>query len=102
MNDDVVVFLRFLQTAFDVNVVRRAIHQFCIRYQCRRLRQPRGIPEGSDLAPRLIARAGAAVEAVEAGRTKKKGLHQASFVPPIFASNSSRWEDWGNKRGLMK
>ena len=36
------------------------------------LGQPRRVPEGADLAPRLIARAGAAVEAVGGGRMEKQ------------------------------
>ena len=44
---------------------RRRVDQLAAGHQRRRLRQPGRIPERADLALRLIARAGAAVEPVE-------------------------------------
>jgi hypothetical protein len=51
--------------------VRRRIDQFAVLDQCGRLRQPGRIPERADFPPRLIARAGAAIEALKGGRLQK-------------------------------
>ncbi len=55
----------------------------------RRLGEPGRIPERADLAPRLIARAGAAVEAVEGRRMQKQGLHHRPFSPSTRSSGRS-------------
>ena len=52
--------------------VRRRIDQLGVLDQRRRLGEPGRKPERFDLALRLIARAGAAVEAVEGRRLKKQ------------------------------
>ena len=57
---------------------------FAVGHQRGGLRQPGRIPEAGDLAPRLVARAGAAVEAVEAGRGEEQRLHS---VHDICSSN---------------
>ncbi len=54
---------------------RRRVDQTAARHQRGRLGQPCRIPERTDLPPRLIARAGAAVEAVERGRVEEQRLH---------------------------
>ena len=64
-------FLRLFQALLDADVVRRAIHQLAVGHQRGRLGQPGGIPEGSDFAPGLVTRAGAAVKPVKARWRKK-------------------------------
>ena len=73
VNDDVVVVAGLPEALLDADVVRRAIEQLALRHQRRRLRQPCGIPETGHLPPRLVARAGPAIEAVEGGGTEKQG-----------------------------
>src|SRR5439155_23625033 len=68
VNDDVVVTFRLVEALFDVDVVRRAVEQFGVRHERGRLREPGGIPEAGDFAPRLVTGAGAAVETVEGRR----------------------------------
>ena len=75
INDDVVVTFGLLKAPFDVDVVRRAVHQLRVRHQRRRLRQPSRIPEAGDFAPRLVTRARAAIEAVKAGGREEESLH---------------------------
>ena len=71
VDDDMVVSPGFFETFFDVNVVRRAIHQFRPGHQSGGLGEPGGIPKAGHFAPGLITRARPAVEAVERGRTEK-------------------------------
>ena len=65
VDDDVIVVLRFFEALFDMNVVRWTIHQPGIGHQRGGLGEPRWIPEAGDFAACLIARAGAAIEAVK-------------------------------------
>src|SRR5271165_6875936 len=55
--------------------MRRRVDQLAVRHEGGRLRQPGRVPEGRDLALRLVTRAGAAVESVEGGRLKKQRAH---------------------------
>src|SRR5208282_2102582 len=90
------------------NVMRRTVQQLGVGHQGRGLRQPRWVPEAGDFPPRLVARAGAAIEAIEARRREEKRLHSVLdiwlsrdpgphgstygfFAARTFASNSSRW-----------
>ena len=59
------------------DVVRRAVEQLASGHQRGGLRQPGGIPEAGDFAPRLVARAGAAVEAVKGRRREEKRVVHA-------------------------
>ena len=72
MNDYVVVSLGFFQALLDIDVVRRAIHQFRIRHQRRGLGQPGGIPKAGYFASRLITGSGASVETIKTGWGKEK------------------------------
>ena len=65
VDDDVLEPARDFQTLLDSDVVGRAIEQLAIRHQGGRLGQPGRVPIGGDLAPGLIARAGAAVKPIE-------------------------------------
>jgi len=76
VDDDVVVAFRRFEALLDVDVVRRAIEQFRVRDERGGLREPGGLPERSDFAPRLVTGAGAAIETVEGRRTEKQCLHQ--------------------------
>ena len=67
-----IVILRLGQACLDVDVVRRAIEQLAARHQRGGLREPGGIPIGRDFAPRLIARAGAAIKAIKTGGERNK------------------------------
>lgn len=71
MNDDVIEIFRFLKALFDLDVVRRTIHQFGIWHERSGLRKPGWIPEARDFAARLIARTSPAIETVERRRRKK-------------------------------
>ena len=75
MNDDVMVFPGFSEALLDADVVGRAIQQPGIGRERGWLGQPGGIPKAGHLAPRLVARAGTAVEALERGRVQEKSLH---------------------------
>src|SRR6266436_3633237 len=68
MDDDVVVGPGFFQALLDIDVVRRAIHQFRIRHQGGGLGQPGGIPKAGYFASRLITGSGTSVETIKAGR----------------------------------
>ena len=70
-----IVVLGFFKALFDIDVMRRAIHQFRVRHQRGWLGQPGRIPKAGDFAPRLVARTGAAIEAVEGGRTEEERFH---------------------------
>ena len=57
--------------------VRRRVDELAAFDERGGLREPGRIPERPDLAARLIARAGAAVEAFERWRLQKEGTHHA-------------------------
>ena len=61
----------------ELEAVRRRVDEPAALDQRRRLRKPGRIPERANLAPRLIARPGAAVEPVERGRLQEKRTHHA-------------------------
>ena len=65
MHDDEIELAGLREHVLDGRPVRGRIDELAARDQRRGLGEPGRIPEGFDLAPRLIARAGAAVEAVE-------------------------------------
>ena len=73
--------------------VRRRVHEARAFHQRRRLREPGREPEALDLAPRLVAGAGAAVEAVEGGRLEEQGPHHRPHPTPQAAARPS------NRRG---
>ena len=62
---DEIVVARLRQRRRRARSVRRRVDQLAARHQRGGLGEPGRIPERPDLAPRLIARAGAAIEAVE-------------------------------------
>src|SRR5271154_955918 len=57
--------------------VRWRVDELAPRDQRRRLGEPGRIPEGSDLAPHLVARSRAAVEAIVRRSLQEKGTHHA-------------------------
>jgi hypothetical protein len=61
------------QYLFETQACRRGIYEFAGGNKRSRLGQPCGIPERPHLAPRLVARAGAAVEAVIGGWVQEEG-----------------------------
>src|SRR6266850_1060532 len=75
------VIPRERQHLIELEPRRRRVDQLAVRNERRRLGQPGRIPEGADLALRLIARAGASVEAVERGRVQEQGLHHRAYLP---------------------
>ncbi len=64
----------FFEAFFDVNVMRGTIHQLRARDKGSGLGEPGGVPKAGDFAPGLITGAGAAVEAVEGGRTEEQSF----------------------------
>ncbi len=77
MHHDQVEVARARREVGELQAVRRRVDELAARDQCRRLGEPGRIPEGSDLAPRLVARSRAAVEAIERWRLQEKGTHHA-------------------------
>ena len=77
MHDDQVEVARGRRDIGELQAVRWRVDELAARDQRRRLGEPGRIPEGSDLAPRLVARTRAAVEAIERGRLQEKGTHHA-------------------------
>ena len=65
VDDDEVVTACDLEALCDGQLVGRRIENTRTRHQGRRLREPRGIPEGFDLTLGLVARAGTSVETIE-------------------------------------
>src|SRR3954471_20952990 len=113
MDNDMIVSLGLFEALFDLDIVRRTIHELGVRNQRRRLGKPGRVPEAGDFSPGLVAGTGAAVESVKRRRRKKQGLHKLGhsvtekkgmealnrwaiahyvFFASIFASSSSRWE----------
>src|SRR5260370_34775193 len=83
MNDDELVILGEGQDLLELDAGRRRVDQLAARDERRRLGEPRRIPEGTDLPPRLIARPGAAVEAVEGWWLQEQRLHHARPSPLV-------------------
>ena len=75
------VIPRLARHRIEADARRRCIDQLAARHQRGRLRQPGRIPERADLPPRLIARAGAAVETVERRRMQEQRLHHRGSNP---------------------
>ena len=73
---------------------RRRVDEPAFGHQGRRLGEPSRIPERADLAARLIARAGAAIKAVEGRRMQKQGLHHRPFSPStkVIRPLGSTWK----------
>ena len=69
---DVVVVPRQREHVVERQVERRGVEQPRAGHQRGGLGEPRGIPERPDLASRLVAGAGAAVEVVERGRIQEQ------------------------------
>jgi len=59
----------------ELQAMRGSIDQCAAFDQCGRLREPRRIPERANLATRLVARPGAAVETFERRRLQEKSAH---------------------------
>jgi len=72
---DEVVVADVLGHLREFDAVARRIDQLRILDQGGGLREPGRIPERAHFAPRLVARAGTAVEAVERRRLKKQCSH---------------------------
>ena len=60
---------------------RRRVHQLAALDHRRRMRQPGGKPEGADLAPRLVASPGAAVEPLERRGIEEERLQHPAGIP---------------------
>src|SRR5690242_13221715 len=60
--------------------IRRSINKPAAGHHGRWLRQPCGIPERANFAPRLIARTGAAIESFIAWGVEKKSMLHAPTV----------------------
>src|SRR5208282_4362152 len=90
VDNDMVVALGLFEALVDLNVMRGAIQELRIGHQRGWLREPSGVPEAGDLAPRLVARAGAAVEAVERRGGEEKGLHSVQNCCVSGAAKSPR------------
>ena len=67
--------------------MRRRVDQLRIRNEGGGLRKPGRIPEGANLAPHLIARAGAAIEAV-IGRSLQEERSHLRSVPQLDVNGS--------------
>ena len=80
--------VRLRQHLGEGGAVRRGVDQLAVLDQGRGLSEPGGVPEALDLAPRLVARAGAPVEAVERGSLKEKGSKHGSVQVPISWSRA--------------
>ena len=75
MHDDEVEVFRLRHDLVERDAVRRRVDQFGIRHHGGKLGEPGRIPMRLDLALGLIARPGAAVEALEGGSLKKERTH---------------------------
>src|SRR5258706_3039129 len=78
VDDDVIVTFGLIEAFFDINPVRWAVHELRVGNQGGGLCQPGGIPITGYLTTGLIARTGAAIKTIEAGRAKEQGFH--SFI----------------------
>src|SRR3984957_14912470 len=78
MHDRQVEILGLRDNLSQRSVMRGRVDQLAVRHQRRRLRKPGWIPEGRNLALRLIASAGAPVEPVEGRGLKKQRAHDSS------------------------
>src|SRR5476651_2832995 len=74
MNDDQFVSFGNLERCFDRQTVGGSVYHPAARHERRGLGEPGRIPERTDLALRLVARARAAIEAVE-----RRGLQEQRF-----------------------
>ena len=81
VQDREIEVLRFGDDFRELDPVRRCVDQLTVLNKRCRLREPVRIPERSDLALRLVARAGAAVEPIERGRLKKQRPHHSADFP---------------------
>ncbi len=59
-----IIFVCLAHDCLEIDSVRHGIDQFAVWDHGCRLRQPRRVPEGSDLPARLITRARAAIESL--------------------------------------
>ena len=75
VNDDQLMRLHVFLDVLEGKIVRRRVDQARARHHRRGLGQPGGKPEALDLALHLVARAGAAVIAVEGRGLEEKRLH---------------------------
>ena len=69
------------QNVVELEPRRRRVDQLAVGEEGRRLGEPSRVPERADLALGLIARTGAAVEAVEGRRVQEQGLHHRTLSP---------------------
>ena len=69
------------QDLIELEPRRRSVDQLAVGQEGRRLGEPGRVPERADLAFGLIARTGAAVEAVEGRRVQEEGLHHRTLSP---------------------
>src|SRR3984893_809779 len=74
------VIARQRSDLLDGEPIRWSINQPAPRHHCRRLREPGGIPKRANLAPRLVARAGAAIKAFVARRIEKESMLHSRMV----------------------
>ena len=81
MHHDEIVVARHLRDDGKLEAVRRRVDELAAFDERRRLRQPRGIPERTDLATALKARSRSAVEAVEGWSLEEEGTHHALGSP---------------------
>jgi hypothetical protein len=80
VHDDKIIVARLTQDFGEIDSVRHRIDQLALRNHGGRLCQPHGLPEGSDLAPCLIARTRAAVEPFIGGNLQKQGPHHGTTL----------------------
>ncbi len=78
MHDQKVVVRGERQHVVDGEAARGRVDQLAAGHERRGLGEPGRIPEGANLALRLIARAGAAVEALVGGRIEEERSHEIS------------------------
>src|SRR5207248_5551660 len=81
VEDGQFVFRGERQDLIELKPRRRRVNQLAVGQEGRRLSQPSRVPERADLALGLIARTGAAVEAVEGRRVQEQGLHHRTLSP---------------------
>ena len=74
VDDDVIVVLRDVEAFILADVVRRTIEELRAGDQGGGLREPGRIPIRSNFAPRLVARTGTTIKAIERGRRKEQSL----------------------------
>src|SRR5690348_3844832 len=93
--------LRLADDLGEARAMGRSVDQLAVLHQGRGLGEPGRVPERADLPLRLIARAGAAVEAVEGGSLQEEGTHHGirSLAGQIRAAEAYR-RGSGFRRGL--